>query len=90
LAVGNAHPYTSRLAAYGRIFSSYILVASETVWAAKRGFKAGTATTDNQHQHHNLPTVLAGRGRGTLKPGRHIRYPDETAITNLFVRCWTG
>jgi len=39
----------------------------------------------NQHQHHNLPTVVAGRGCGTLKPGRHVRYPDETPITNLFV-----
>jgi uncharacterized protein DUF1552 len=39
----------------------------------------------NQHQHHNLPTVIAGRGCGTLKPGRHVRYPAETPITNLFV-----
>jgi hypothetical protein len=39
----------------------------------------------NGHRHENLPTVLAGRGRGTLKPGRHIRYPDETPIANLFV-----
>jgi hypothetical protein len=39
----------------------------------------------NGHRHENLPTVLAGRGRGTLRPGRHIRYPEETPITNLFV-----
>lgn len=39
----------------------------------------------NQHQHHNLPTVVGGRGCGTLKPGRHVRYPDETPMTNLFL-----
>ena len=39
----------------------------------------------NSHQHHNLPTVLAGRGYGTLQPGRHVRYPSETPITNLYL-----
>ena len=39
----------------------------------------------NSHQHHNLPTVLAGRGHGTLQPGRHVRYPNETPITNLYL-----
>jgi hypothetical protein len=29
--------------------------------------------------------VIAGRGRGTLKPGRHVRYADETPITNLYL-----
>ena len=37
------------------------------------------------HRHENLPTVLAGRGAGTLQPGRHIRFADETPITNLHV-----
>jgi Protein of unknown function (DUF1552) len=46
----------------------------------------GSALADgNAHQHNNLPTVLAGRANGTLKPGRHVRYPDETPITNLYV-----
>jgi hypothetical protein len=46
----------------------------------------GSALADGQrHQHDNLPVVLAGRGNGTLKPGRHIRYAPETPITNLFV-----
>jgi hypothetical protein len=46
----------------------------------------GSALADgNAHQHNNLPTVLAGRANGTLHPGRHIRYADETPITNLYV-----
>jgi hypothetical protein len=40
----------------------------------------------NRHDHHNLPTVLAGRGAGGIRPaGRHVRYPDETPMANLFV-----
>ena len=37
----------------------------------------------NGHRHENLPTVLAGRGCGTLAPGRHVKFADETPITNL-------
>jgi len=39
----------------------------------------------NSHQHNNLPVVLAGRGGGTIQPGRHVRYPVETPITNLYL-----
>lgn len=38
----------------------------------------------NGHIHTNLPVVLAGRGDGSLKPGRHIVYP-ETPMTNLYL-----
>jgi hypothetical protein len=49
----------------------------------------------NQHQHHNLPVVIAGRGRGTLRPGRRqdghercnrerriLRIPDRTSCAS--------
>jgi hypothetical protein len=39
----------------------------------------------NRHNHDNLPVVLAGRGGGTLRTGRHIRFPDETPMANLFL-----
>ena len=46
----------------------------------------GSGLSDgNAHDHANLPLVLAGRGCGTLRPGRHVRYPDETPMANLFV-----
>src|SRR5205085_1973013 len=46
----------------------------------------GSALADgNAHQHNNLPTVLAGRAGGTIKSGRHLRYADETPITNLYL-----
>jgi hypothetical protein len=39
----------------------------------------------NRHTHENLPVLLAGRGDGSLKPGRHIVYPSGTPITNLYL-----
>ena len=39
----------------------------------------------NRHTHHDLPVLMAGRGCGTLKPGRHIRFPKETPMTNLYL-----
>ena len=39
----------------------------------------------NSHAHHDLPVLLAGRGGGTLTPGRHQRFPAETPMCNLYV-----
>jgi hypothetical protein len=37
----------------------------------------------NRHVHSDLPTLLVGRGGGTLKPGRRIVYRQETPFCNL-------
>ncbi len=39
----------------------------------------------NRHTHHDLPVLVAGSGRGSLHPGRHIRYPAETPMNNLYL-----
>ena len=39
----------------------------------------------NRHTHHDLPVLVAGSGGGTLSPGRHIRYSDETPMNNLYL-----
>ena len=39
----------------------------------------------NRHTHENLPVLLAGRGDGSLKPGRHVRYKSGTPMTNLYM-----
>ena len=39
----------------------------------------------NAHNHDELPILLAGKGSGTLKPGRHVRYQRNTPLTNLYV-----
>lgn len=39
----------------------------------------------NRHDPHDLPLVLAGRGAGSLKPGRRVRAPKDTPMCNLLV-----
>src|SRR5262252_4047766 len=37
----------------------------------------------NAHDPKSIPLVIAGDGAGSLKGGRHIRYPKETPLANL-------
>jgi hypothetical protein len=39
----------------------------------------------NRHIHEDLPVLLAGRGGGSLKTGRHLVYSQETPMTNLYL-----
>jgi hypothetical protein len=39
----------------------------------------------DRHNHDDLPILLAGKGGGTLKTGRHIRYAKETPLMNLYL-----
>ena len=39
----------------------------------------------NAHTHEDLPILLAGRGGGTITPGRHIVAPRHTPLNNLLV-----
>ncbi len=45
----------------------------------------GGISDGDRHNHDDLPILLAGRGAGTLKSGRHIRYANGTPMTNLFL-----
>ncbi|MBL8211805.1 MAG: DUF1552 domain-containing protein [Bryobacterales bacterium] len=45
----------------------------------------GGLSDGNRHDHHDLPVLITGRGAGSLKPGRHLRYAKETPLTNLYV-----
>lgn len=46
----------------------------------------------NRHNHEDLPILLAGQGGGILRSGRHVRYPTETPLCNLFLSMldWMG
>jgi hypothetical protein len=44
-----------------------------------------TIKCGNLHLEHNLPVGIAGGGKGTLKPGRRIRFPHETPLCNLYL-----
>ena len=39
----------------------------------------------NRHTHDDLPTLIAGRGGGTIAPGRRVVYRRETPMCNLFL-----
>lgn len=39
----------------------------------------------NSHNPHNLPLVLAGRAGGQLATGRHLLYPKNSQLSNLYV-----
>ena len=46
----------------------------------------GSGISDgNIHFHMDLPIVMVGGGGGTLKGGRHLRYANDTPLTNLYV-----
>jgi hypothetical protein len=38
----------------------------------------------NAHNPHDLPVLLAGRAGGTLASGRHLVYPKNTPLCNLY------
>jgi len=39
----------------------------------------------NAHLHHDLPTMIAGRGGDFIKPGKRILFRKETPMCNLFL-----
>ena len=45
----------------------------------------GGMSDSNLHLHHNLPIMVVGGGAGSLKAGRHLRYPKGTPVTNLYL-----
>jgi hypothetical protein len=45
----------------------------------------GSLKDGNRHLVANLPLLLAGRGKGALRPGRRLRAPEKTPLCNLYV-----
>jgi hypothetical protein len=39
----------------------------------------------DRHNHDELPILLAGKGGGSIKTGRHLKFKKDTPLTNLFV-----
>jgi hypothetical protein len=42
-------------------------------------------SNSNAHNHFPLPTLVVGGGCGKLKGGQHLRYPDQTQLSNLLI-----
>ncbi len=46
----------------------------------------GSAISDgDRHNHDDLPILFAGGGGGTITTGRHVVYPKNTPMCNLFL-----
>jgi hypothetical protein len=45
-----------------------------------RGLSVG-----NRNRHDDLPVILAGRGGGTIKSGRHVVIQEGAPLNNLFL-----
>jgi Protein of unknown function (DUF1552) len=46
----------------------------------------GSGLSDgNRHRHDDLPIILAGRGGGTIKTGRHVVIREGAPLNNLFL-----
>jgi hypothetical protein len=39
----------------------------------------------NRHNHDDLPIAVFGSGRGAVRTGRHLRFPSDTPLTNLYL-----
>ena len=39
----------------------------------------------DRHNHDDLPILVAGQLGGALQTGRHLRYPGETPLANLYL-----
>jgi hypothetical protein len=46
----------------------------------------GSGISDgDRHNHDELPVLVVGKGSGTLKTGRHLVYPKDTPLNNLYL-----
>jgi len=46
----------------------------------------GSGISDgDRHNHDDLPILLVGRGGGKISSGRHLVYPENTPLNNLFL-----
>ncbi|MFO0957528.1 MAG: DUF1552 domain-containing protein [Isosphaeraceae bacterium] len=39
----------------------------------------------NRHNHNDLPVLMVGGANGTIATGRHLRYPKNTPLNNLYL-----
>jgi len=45
----------------------------------------GGISDGNRHNHDDLPLIVAGRAGGKLKSDRHLVFPSQTPMNNLFL-----
>lgn len=45
----------------------------------------GGISDGDRHNHDDLPILVLGKGGGTIKTGRHVRYARNTPLNNLYL-----
>lgn len=51
----------------------------------------GSSLSDgHEHSAKDLPTILAGRGSGSIKPGRSVRFRKSTSMSHLYLSMLQG
>jgi hypothetical protein len=53
-------------------------------------FLSSDVSDGSTHAHTDLPVLVAGTAGGKLKSGRHVRYPGDPPIANLFATILTA
>lgn len=92
---GNDHEKREKIAKINRFHIEQFAYFTQKLKSIKEGDGSlldhcmivyGSGLADgNQHAHHDLPVLLAGRGGGTIETGRHVRYEKDTPMSNLFL-----
>lgn len=92
---GNNAEKKEKIARINRFHTTQLAYLLERLKSVKEGdgtlldhcmLTYGSGNSDgNAHNHDDLPILLAGRGCGTLHPGRHTVFPKETPLNNLWL-----
>jgi hypothetical protein len=48
-------------------------------------FYGSNMSNSNAHNHFPLPSALIGGGAGAIKGNQHLKYPDQTPLSNLLL-----
>ncbi len=68
--------YLEKMSAVKEADGKSLLDHSMVLWG-------GGLSDGNRHRHNDLPIILAGRGGGGFKTGRHLNLGKDTPMTNL-------
>jgi len=92
---GNNAEKKEKIARINRFHTTQLAYLLERMKSVKEGdgtlldhcmLAYGSGNSDgNAHNHDDLPILLAGRGCGTLHPGRHTVFSRETPLNNLWL-----
>ena len=92
---GNAADKLAKIRQINRFHVEQLAYIAKKMQAIKEGSSTlldntllvygGGISDGNRHNHNDLPVILLGKGGNKIKTNRHVRLPDQTPMTNLFV-----